>query len=134
MKASEVVRAARDLVQKGWVTGWHAADADGRQAPVARDRAVNPAAVRFSVYGAVSRVLLTERMDGALDSTALWEALTNEAVKLRTDRDNPHIHPVISINDRPGQTLDGIMEYLGNVIERLEAAEGKAAEPSQVLP
>lgn len=125
MKASEVVRAARDLVQKGWVSGWHAADSEGNGIPVGvgDGRTPNPAAARFSVYGAVSRVLLTERLD--TPPRDLWEALTSEAVKLRTDRDNAHVHPVISINDRPGQTVEGVVEYLGNVIERLEAIEGQ---------
>ena len=127
MKASEVVRAARDLVQKGWVTGWHTADADGNPLPPGSDaRVPNPAAARFSIFGAVSRVLLTERLDSP--PRELWEALTDQAVKQRTDRDNIHIHPVVSINDRPGQTIEGVLEYLDNVIERLEAAEGKAQE------
>lgn len=121
MKGSEVVRRAHELIKAGWVTGWHCADAAGAAVrTMTEDRKPNPAAVRFSIYGALSKVLLMERAE---DPALLWEVLTRRAIELRTDRDNPHIHPVISLNDRQGQTVEGVLEFLEDCMERLKHRE-----------
>jgi hypothetical protein len=118
MLAQEVLRRAAQVIEGGWSSGAVARDGSGR--PVAlfknsgdvRKGGINDAAVSFSVYGAICKVVheIREPVDRL---PLLWDVL----YRLASASDTPaggtnHVHPVIQFNEQPGRTKEEVLALL----------------------
>ncbi len=128
MLAHQVLRKAADVVRAGWSEGSAAArDADGREVnlygPAVGGTSrvgINPAAARFSAYGAVAKVLATAQ--GAPATGAMWMRLA-ELAKARSPArpgGSNHMHPLVQFNADPERTAQDVIDLL------LEAADAMA--------
>lgn len=136
--ANVIRKAAQVLRADGWCK-----TAEGETAPVhARDAAdrpvtlysetagdtskgrINPAAVKFSAYGAIAKVI-AQAGGGVAQSGLLWDTLTRLA---RTEMGgeahaaggNNFVHPLFGYNDAPDRTAEHVIAFLetaANVID-----------------
>lgn len=97
---SEVLRAARALVEKGWTRGGYSHDAKGEQCSY-----TDPQAVEFCAFYAIVRALTTE---GWADGC--WDAL-----KAAAGSDS-----IIIWNDAPGLTQAEVLAAFSAAIEAAE--------------
>lgn len=121
-------RAADRLKVYGWAQGAHARDTEGRVC-----RITAPEAAYWSAYGAIMREMANAGLidargdDLAVQTSALWAVVTREAVKWR--RGYNGIHPLFDINDDPSRTVHGMVDFLLDCAERMEAEERKETAP-----
>lgn len=128
MLAHEVLRAAADVVRAGWSEGSAAArDGDGREVnlygPAVGGTSrvgINPEAARFSVYGAVAKVLTTAQ--GGPATGLMWLRLAEIAKRRSPSRPGGtnHMHPLVQFNADPERTAEDVIALL------LEAADALA--------
>ncbi len=127
MLAHDVLRAAAKIVDAGWSEGKEPArDASGRPVPLysgaggGTSRAVlNPAATRFSAYGAVAAVLAKQSVSGA---PYMWGKLADAARAASAGRTG-HVHPLIGYNAEEGRTADEVSALLRAVADELDPAK-----------
>jgi hypothetical protein len=113
-RASDVLRAAGALIEVGWSQGAPARDGNGSPVPLHSGEVkagVNPAAVSFSIYGAVCKALATA---GPVDRLPLvWDVLYRLASASDTPHGgNNHVHPVIQFNEQEGRTKAEVLALL----------------------
>jgi hypothetical protein len=136
MKAHEVLRAAADVVRAGWSEGGAAArDADGNEVPLyghavggSSRVGVNPAAVRFSAYGAVAKVLAGP--GAGVNAGLMWGRLSDAARATSPSRPGGtnYLHPLVQFNADPERTADDVARLLLEVANAMEReAEALAA-------
>lgn len=124
MQGSEILTKAADRIKMyGWAQGSHARDTEER--PV---RVTATDAAYWSVYGAVMKEMANAGLiaPGGDDKAVqgfmpMWEVLTREARKAR--RVNTHVHPLFDYNDDPARTQAGVIEFLLDCADKLEAIE-----------
>lgn len=142
--AAEVLRAASAIIEAGWSQGAVARDANGR--PVAlfagtrsdTGRAgVNPAAVSFSLYGAVSKAA----SGGCSRLPLLWDVLYRHASAGTEDASQTphggtnHVHPVIQFNEQEGRTKEQVLALLEVAAQDCEQiGDGLFPPPVGVTP
>ena len=129
MLAHEVLRAAADVVRAGWSEGpVSARDADGRDVPLYGHAvggtsrvSINPNATRFSIYGAICKVLSLPQASGVAMAHA-WIRLADMAKARSSARPGGtnHAHPLVQFNADPERTAEDVIELL------LEAADALA--------
>lgn len=115
--------AADRIKTYGWAQGAHARDTEGRPC-----RITAPEAAYFSVYGAIMKEMANAGLiDPKGDDVAvqgfmpMWQVLTTEARKLR--RSYNGVHPLFDFNDDPARTQAGMVEFLLDCADKLEAIE-----------
>jgi hypothetical protein len=128
MLAHEVLRAAAEVVRAGWSHGSAAArDADGNEVNLygaavggTSRVGINPEAARFSVYGAVAKVLTTAQ--GGPATGLMWLRLAEIAKRRSPSRPGGtnHMHPLVQFNADPERTAEDVVDLL------LEAADALA--------
>lgn len=112
--AGEILRAASALIETGWSQGASARDGNGAEVPLFSGNVkagVNPAAVSFSIYGAVSKAVANAGRVNRLP--LVWDVL----YKLASATDTPHggnnyVHPVIQFNEQDGRTKAEVLALL----------------------
>lgn len=128
MTPQDLIRAAAKIIEtEGWCSGTdnkgkivHVRDQSGIPLPLYRgdntgqDKAkVNMGARSFSIYGALCKALHDAR--GAVaDPGGMWTVMHKMAtteVQQRSGGGN-YVHAVIAINEREGQTKDGVLAFL----------------------
>ena len=140
MAAHDVLRQAAALVEAGWSQAdSHALNASGAPVPLfgglAGDTAragVNPAAVRFSLYGAVVKAL---HMAPGIDPNPIWLKL-DEIVRgtgYVTGGTN-HLHPVIGYNNAEGRTQAEVQAVLLLAAEELDPHDAPVPMPDAPVP
>lgn len=129
MLAHEVLRKAAEVVAAGWSDGAAAArDALGREVSLygatvggsSRAR-INPNAARFSLYGAVAKVLANAP---GTASAVLWVKLA-ELAKARSSArmgGTNHVNPIIQFNADEDRTAQDVVALLRDAADELEAA------------
>lgn len=129
MTPQDLIRAAAKIIEtQGWCSGTdnkgkivHVRDQSGIALPLYRgdntgqDKAkVNPGARSFSIYGALCKAIHDAR--GAVaDPGGMWTVLQGIAMaETGAERagGTNWLHPVIGINEREGQTKDGVLAFL----------------------
>jgi hypothetical protein len=132
MKASEVLRAAADLIRlNGWSVRASARDGDGQPVALWSHTAggrpsVSPLARRFSIYGAICMVA-----EGNLQQnpTMMWSVLAQAAMD--ADETVPggtnHLHPVMGFNEAPGRTVEQVLALLELAAARCELRDMRPA-------
>lgn len=136
MKSFELLRAAATLIlEGGWAAGVNgmipidAADNEGNPIPLyvtgsteTGRAAPNPAAVRFSAYGAIVTAL--HRGGGRLeDPAAMWALLAKRASeinKVAHGGDN-FVHPLHQLNATKGMTAEKVLDFLGYCATEMES-------------
>lgn len=121
MLAHEVLRAAAEVVRAGWSEGKEAArDADGRPVPLygaaiggSSRVGINPQAVRFSLYGAVAKVL-SGPGSGGVATAVMWNRLAERAKERSPARmgGTNHVNPIIQFNADEERTAEDVIELL----------------------
>jgi hypothetical protein len=134
MLAHEVLRAAAETVRAGWSEGGAAArDAEGREVPLyapavgGTSRAgINPAAVRFSAYGAIAKALAAPG-SGAVSHARIWGRLSDAArakSPVRPGGTN-FMHPLVQFNadeERTAEDVAGLLLEVADAMEKEAAA------------
>jgi len=120
---------AAKLVAAGWSDGAEPArDAAGDPVQLyvgtggGTSRAgVNPAAARFSAYGAVAAVLARHPVQGA---NVMWTKLADTAAGLMVGRrgGTNHVHPLVGFNAAEGRTAAEVVSLLEMVANELDPA------------
>lgn len=133
MNEAELIRAAAELIRKGgWSQGAAARDAMGNQIPLftaaatgqtdASRASINPAAVSFSIYGALAKIGYAN--SGAVSMGMLWQTMADMA---RLEPCNvAHVHPIIAYNDHDGRTQDEVLDFMERCARQLEPKESAA--------
>lgn len=112
--AGDVLRAAGALIETGWSQGTPARDGNGAVVPLYSGdvkAGVNPAAVSFSIYGAVCKAVAVA---GRVERLPLvWDVLYRLAISTETPHGgNNHVHPVIQFNEQEGRTKAEVLALL----------------------
>lgn len=142
--AAEVLRAASAIIEAGWSQGAVARDGNGRLVPLFSGTrsdtgraGVNPAAVSFSLYGAVSKAAA----DGCSRLPLLWDVLYRHASAGTADASQTphggtnHVHPVIQFNEHEGRTKDEVLALLEVAAQDCdEIGDGPFRPPLGVTP
>lgn len=131
MLAHEVLRKAAEVVASGWSEGSASArDADGREVHLYGVTAggtsrvgINPEAARFSMYGAVAKVLASPLGAGTA-ANAMWLTLAAVAKRRSPARmgGTNHVNPIIQFNADPERTAQDVIALLHEAADELEAA------------
>lgn len=121
MMAHEMLRLAADVVDAGWSSGANARDEAGRAVPLYQGdvrAAINPAAVRFSGYGAICKVISQhpQRGNGGIRA-ADWR----EVAQAAWDAGGRSAQPLAQFNDAEGRTAAEVSAVLRTAADRLEA-------------
>jgi len=129
--AHEVLRRAAAIVEAGWSEGSnHARDAAGnpvelylRAAGGTSRAGINPAATRFSAYGAVAKVLASA--PAATSVSVLWTRLADAAADSMVGRKGGtnYVHPLVGFNATEGRTAADVVSLLLAVAKDLEPAK-----------
>lgn len=140
MLAHEVLKAAAEIVRAGWSEGGvPARDADGREVHLyghaiggSSRVGINPAAARFSAYGAVAKVLNGPGV-AAVDTTAIWGKLSDAARAHSPARPGGtnFMHPLVQFNADPERTDQDIISLLLEVAAVFELEANARAEAIQ---
>lgn len=120
--ANELLRGAAAIVEAGWSQDANARDAEGNDVPLFLGSAkagVNPAAARFSLYGAVCKA-------GSVASLVpVWAAINKVALR-RLDGlplgGKNFVHPALQYNNMAGRTAAEVASLLIEAAEAIEAA------------
>jgi hypothetical protein len=119
MAASALRTAAMTIETKGHSRQANARDARGRACAIS-----SPAAVQFSLYGAVSHALKVGDVELQSGRHAdLWSVLTQSATERMAElglSPRTNQHPVFALNDVPGFNATSASEFLRSVADRLE--------------
>jgi hypothetical protein len=129
MLAHQILRKAAAVVEAGWSEGGAAArDAEGNEVPLYGHAAggtsragINPAAVRFSAYGAVAKVLASPQA-GNSASGPMWlrlAYLAKERSPARPGGSN-YLHPLVQFNADEGRTAQDVVDLLLAAAAELE--------------
>jgi hypothetical protein len=113
MKAHEALRAAHSIISAhGWTQDANAVNADGHPVPVFISRTPNPAAARYSIYGALVRAGLEGSMQ--TETGLMWDVLRRKALEAgaRGNGAQDYLHPLVAFNDREGQTQEAVLAFL----------------------
>jgi hypothetical protein len=130
MLSHEVLRAAANIVRAGWSEGGVAArDASGREVDLyARaiggmsQSRINPAAVKFSAYGAICKVLSSPSAAGT-PTGAIW-TVTRDLSRAKSPvrpGGNNYLHPLVQFNADDERTAEDVIELLEAAAAQLEA-------------
>lgn len=138
MLAHEVLRKAIDVVKAGWSPGSAAArDAQDREVPLyghatggSARSAINPAAVKFSAYGAVAKVLAGPGAGGA--GSAIFILLADMAKAKSPARMGGanYLHPLVQFNADAERTVGDVVELFEAAAAELEARSLQAGRAS----
>lgn len=132
MLSHEVIRAAASLIRAGGHSqGCNARDAYGREVPLyttgsgENGRAsINPAAVAFSMYGAVAAVIHRNPSNPSV----IWPVLDTAARKAMEGRaatgGSNYLHPLILLNEHMDTDKDAAVGFLEGVASTLETSSG----------
>lgn len=139
MLAHEVLRAAADVIREGWSPGGSAArDANDNEVSLygaARGSTsrvgINPAAAKFSAYGAVAKVLAGPAA-GTPATSAMWIALATKAREKSPARPGGKnfMHPLVQFNADEERTAQDVIDLLIEVADELENASLVAGRAS----
>lgn len=131
MLAHEILREAATIIEAGgWSQAVHARDATGRAVGLYNTSggtsraAVNPAAVSFSIYGAI--VKAASQGGPGVNLSAVWPTI-HELARAKNEvraGGNNHLHAVMAFNEAVGRTKDEVLAFL------LEAADEIAPKPA----
>lgn len=137
--AAELLRAASAIIEAGWSQGANARDGAGHEVPLyggTTSRAsINPAAVAFSLYGAVCKA--TSEAGVVTRLPLVWDVLYRLAWAAN---DHPsggtnYVHPVLQFNDAQGRTKEDVMGLLELAAQDCEAiGTGPFPPPVTVHP
>jgi hypothetical protein len=148
MQNYELVRAAADVIREhGWTSGTdaqggaiNARDERGEPVPLllvpteGTGRAsINPAAAKFSIYGALVRASATA---GQSPSILVWETLQDMAAAA-TDvahGGTNHVHPILQYNEMEGRNQQEVLDFLELVAVALGAPARLKAGTSVTAP
>lgn len=131
MLAHEVLRKAAEIVAAGWSEGSAAArDINGAEVPLygaatggTSRVGINANAVRFSMYGAVAKVLASPHGVGT-PASAMWIKLAEVAKRKSPSRmgGTNHVNPIIQFNADDERTAGDVIELLNEAADELEQA------------
>jgi hypothetical protein len=150
MKSYELLRAAATLIlEGGWISGIDAAaqaidaaDAEGNPVPLmvtgsteTGRAAPNPAAVKFSAYGAIVKAL--HDGGGRLeDPAAMWTLLAKRAAEINEvpgGGDN-FVHPLRQLNANRAQTVDSVVAFLDATANEMEGVNRTIETVARAIP
>ena len=148
MKSYELLRAAATLIlEGGWAPGKRdqlidAADVDGNSVPLMVTGSTetgraspNPAAVRFSAYGAIVAAL--HQGGGRLeDPAAMWALLAKRASEINgvAHGGNNFVHPLHQLNATEGMTAEKVLDFLGYCANEMEGVNRAIETVSRAIP
>lgn len=136
MLAHEALRKAAEIVANGWAGGeGHAKDDAGGSVTLftagtegTSRTTINPAATRFSLYGAVVKVI-SDRANGVTVQGPIWDKLfelSRARLEARLGGQNS-LHPVIQFNADPGRTAEDVAQLLNDAADALDPAKQEQA-------
>ena len=130
MLAHEVLRKAAEIVAAGWSEGSAAArDINGGEVPLygaatggTSRVGINANAARFSMYGAVAKVLASPTGAGT-PANAMWLKLAEIAKRRSPARmgGTNHVNPIIQFNADDERTAQDVIDLLNEAADELEA-------------
>lgn len=146
MLPHEVIRAAATLIREGGHSqGSHARDALGRdvalfghtrsgeEVDVSRAE-INPAAISFSLYGALAAVLRTAP---AGMTGVIWPMVRDEALRAMDGKSTAggtnHLHPLVLLNEHMDTDKEGACAFLERCALLVEPKPKPKDEPNDDL-
>jgi hypothetical protein len=142
MQAHEVLRAAAKVLKDNWGHGINPSghpinvwDQEGKPlllwsagAPGNSKLGVNPAAVKFSLYGAVAAAIHSANPP-AVDTQQMWKELDRMASErcVAIPGGSNHVHAIAQFNETPGRTADEVVDLVETCAAWMEARKERRA-------
>lgn len=133
--AGDLLRAAGAIIETGWSQGDPARDDNGNPVPLfagSIKAAVNPAAVSFSIYGAVCKAMATEPTDRL---PLVFDVLHRLASATETPLGgNNHVNAIIQFNEQEGRTKAEVLALLDLAAIECDRIGDGPFEPPVAVP
>ena len=126
MSSADVLRAAAEIVGKGWTTVGAAEDAAGNTIPLyggtlgdTARAGINPAAVKFSMYGAIVKAMYDSPPPEGMNLA--WKVLADTIIdRGAVTGGTNHLHPILLFNAAPDRTAAEVQALLLEVADLME--------------
>lgn len=131
MLPHNVLRTAASMIRAGGLSqGCHARDAEDREVELFSTgssetgrASINPAAVKFSIYGAVAAVCARN----ACNPSAVWPKLAEEAAKAMAGKKavggSNHLHPLILLSEHMDTTKESAAAFLETLADTMKPVD-----------